>query len=236
MRILLILLFILAITAAALSVTCESPTQADLEDVQTLHRGLDPASIPRLRDIISESNDDYVRERAVFALADIAIRAEQPDEAIPFLKALAIDERADPVRAAAYANLGLIREFYPVDLQGDLSLRLEGEIKQGEVVTLVATVTAGAPSTKVTVGIKRIVHKEKTRGRIQHVDRAASSRDMLLGAGETQEVSFDLMLEESGAFAILVAAKFDMDRVEYELVEKELHLSFGEVSGTYMAY
>ena len=124
---------------------------------------LDPEDIPELKEIVETPPDNYTRERAIFVLTDIAIRKDVPEEVVDFLKDIAYNERNEDVVAAAYANLYLIRETYPLEMKGDLTIRVEGEIKKGNNVTVVADASSAVDVSKAIVRIKEIVEYESNK-------------------------------------------------------------------------
>ena len=124
--------------------------------ISELHTRLDPGDIPELKEIITTHPDNYVRERAIFVLADIAVRKDVTEDVIDFLKDLAYNEENDEVRSAAYANLDFIREFYPLETKGELTIRIEGEIREGNNITIIATASSTVDVEEATVGTRRM--------------------------------------------------------------------------------
>ena len=214
----------------------EETSLADLEYLERVHRELDPASIPELQDIIVNHPDTYVRERAVFVLTDIVIRSgERVDEVVEFLKEIAYSEKEDKVRTAAYANLDLIRRYYPLDLGASLEVSVEGEIIRGKNITLVFTVVSPEDLPEARVGIRRIVNltsdtHEPVLGMLMSMNPVRFS----LKAGEPRDARFTIYLMDVGEYLIDCILELNLDRVDYQIIKRKVYLNVGEMDGSYL--
>lgn len=238
MKILLVAIVLVAgiVLVAALR-SCDDYPRADLEVVDDLHRDLLPSSIPTLKDIIGSSTEPYVRERAIFALTDIAIAHTIPEEAAPFLKELALHERQPTVRTAAWGNLELLRESHPILIDGSLALRMDGEVKTGSRVRLVCTALVSSPSVSATVGVERIVSfRTEPTGTVAFAPGTYSSQHAQLPAFEPKEFVFEFDLSGSGSFGVLVVLKLDYDRVDYATLESQGVITFNEKGGSFRVH
>ena len=205
--------------------------------ISDIHLRLDPADIPELKQIIESHPDSYTRERAVFVLTDIAIRKDVTDDAIDFLKGIAYNEENDVVRSAAYSNLDLIREFYPLETRGDLALRVEGEIREGNTITVVATASSTVDVDEAAVGVKRLAEfgAEETTGIQLDTSSHRNPTRLSLRAGESEDVPFTVQLGKEGKYLILWVLKLSFDRVDYQVIEKGIYLTVGKTGGSFEA-
>lgn len=206
----------------------ETPdTEAQKQDIVDLEETqLNPSEdyVQDLIQVIDESEDQYVRERAIFTLTDIAIRGNETEQVIDFLKDIAMNEHDENVRTSAYANIDLIRDEYPLEKQGSLELLVNGEIRQGNIITLVARISSAIDLEEVaTVGIVSL----------------PSGLDLLsdgvhkiqLEANVPVDIGFDLSLNETGQFIVPVALKLSFDRIDYEKIREEIGLVVNESDG-----
>jgi hypothetical protein len=199
--------------------------------ISEIHTRLDPKDIPELKQIIESHPDAYTRERAVFALADIAIRNNVTEDVIDFLKGVAYNEENDQVMSAAYSNLYLIRQSHPLETRGDLALRVEGEIKEGNTVTVVASASSTVDVDEAALGVKRIA----PAGIGLDGSNADNPVGISLRAGEPQDVPFTIQLGREGKYLILCVLKLSFDRVDYQTIEKGIYLTVGKTGGSFEA-
>jgi hypothetical protein len=210
----------------------ERAKEVDASYVSELHMRLDPKDIPELKEIVRLNPDSDTRARAISVMTDIAMRKNVTEEVIDFLKGTASDEEDAAVRSHAYANLDLIREFYPLETRGDLSVRVEGEVKEGSSITLVATASSTVDIGEATVGVRRLAQD----GYEQPVDIRLDSPNPVrfpLKTGETKEASFEVYLGKEGRYLILLALTLDLDKVDSQTIEKEVYLAVGKTAGTF---
>lgn len=215
-------------------ITTAERTKAGLELLEEIHRSLDPKRIPELMEIIRSHPEPYVRERAVFVLTDIAIRGNRVDEVIDFLKEIAYEEKEDNVRTAAYANLDIIRTYYPLDLGADVSIRLEGEIRKGSNVTLVITVSSGVSVPEARAGIVRIVDMASDTALTAAMVMSTNPVKFSLSAGNPEEVRFTVYLVDAGEYGMDINVRLSLDRVDYQNIKKVVYLKVGEDRGEYL--
>jgi hypothetical protein len=189
---------------------------------------LDPPNdyIDELVSIVKENEDPYVRERAVFTLVDIAIEGNETEEIVDFLKELAMNETDDNVRTAAYANIDLIRDLYPPEKKGAIALYFLGDIKKGSEVSLVAEVSSAT-----------YLNEEAILGITSLPDGiellSPGVLKLELEANIPQEVDFNLRLNQTGEYIIAVALKLSFDRIDYEIIHKDVYLVVNESDGEF---
>jgi len=210
----------------------EKAKEADAGYVSDLHMRLNPKDIPELKEIVRLNPDSDTRQRAISVMTDIAMRKNVTEEVVDFLKGIASEEEDAAVRSHAYANLDLIREFYPLEKMGDLSVGVEGEIKEGSSITLVATASSTVDVGEATVGVQKLAQYASE----QAVDIRLDSRNPIrfpLKAGETKEASFEVYLGKEGRYLVLLALTLDLDKVDSQTAEKEVYLAVGKTGGTF---
>lgn len=204
----------------------------DVDYVSELHTRLDPSDIPELKEIIMGHKDNYVRERAVFVLADIATRKDTTEDVIDFLKEVVNNEDNDEVRSAAYTNLYMIRELYPLEIKGELEIVVEGDIKEGGNITVIAIVSSIVDVERATMGIKRIRNVgDEGPPAVWVID--SNSAAFCLRAGESVETPFSIQIGKEGLYIIPCVLRLYFDRVDYQTVEKNIYLNVGKTEGLY---
>jgi hypothetical protein len=202
--------------------TAETPLPKEFEEME-----LNPPDgyIGVLEDRIRRDPDPYVREKGIATLTSIAIRRNETDQIIPFLKELAYNEDDDQVRTAAYANIGLIRLNYPLPSRGTLRVSLEGRIGKGKNITVVATVTPTVDVPDATMGISRF-----EEGLYPATDPVVRTS---LQARVPKEFRFGISLNKAGSYEVPVAVLLSWDRVDDEYLEKIIDLTVRETDGEY---
>jgi len=180
---------------------------------------LDPPDdyIQRLKDIIDNDPDPYARETALLALTEIALREDDTEEIMDYLKDLAMEEEDENVRTSAYVSIDLIRDKFPLEPKGSLQLTVDGELKTGEAITLIATVSSTVAQETAIVAITSLDNEIKLvsdKGTVKFP----------LNVNEPKEAKFDLKLKEAGEYTIPVTFMLSFDRIDYEKVKKEIVL------------
>lgn len=201
--------------------------ELDVAGVEEMQKAPPDDYLEQLRAVVEEGTDPYVRERAIFALTDIAVRRDETEEVIDFLKQVALDEKNDNVRSAAYANLDLIKELYPAERKGSLQLCIAGDIRKGSDVKLIATISSK-------VDVEAIVSIDYLHVDIQAV--SAPFHKVALRGDEPAEVEFELRLTQTGEYFIPVTLMLSFDRVDYELIEDGIQIRVGEDWGEVISY
>ena len=216
---------IVVVLAVVLPLTLGSE-KVDVEYLESMRRDPPENYMEKLMSIAQDNDDPYVRERAVFTLVDIAIGGNETEKIIDFLKVLAIEEKEDNVRTAAYANIDLIRDLFPPEKKGFLELHLSGDISIGSEVTLIAEVTS-------TIDLE----EEAILGIISLPDGiellSTGVLKLELEANVPKEVGFNLRLNQTGEYIITVALKLSFDRIDYEEVQKDVYLIVNESDGEF---
>lgn len=230
--IIIIILVVVILSVFLFTDVWQPSSSVDLNYIKEIHIDLNPTDIPKLKDIIKTHPDNYVRERAIFVLADIAIKNNVTEDVIDFLKEIAYNEENDDVRTAAYANIYLIRESYPLAIKGDLNIQVLGEIRKGENITIVASASSTVDVTEAIVGVKRVANLggNETQGIMLTVVSRNPVR-FPLNAGESKEITFKIFLAEEGEYMIFCELQLNFDRIDYQTIEKKIHLTIGKTEG-----
>ena len=211
-----------------------STVEKNSEYVDRLHLKMDPGSIPELMEIIRKSPDNDARERAMFVLTDISLNASNTEGTVQLFKDIALTEENDDVRTAAYTNLYHIRSVHPPESRGTLEVRIQGNLREGSRVTLIATVSSSVDVGNALTGIQKIADKESS-----HTDGITlnSSHPMplklSLKAGVPQEIPFTLDIHKKGLYKIVYVLILQFDRVDSEEITKEILIDAGKDSGKY---
>jgi hypothetical protein len=189
---------------------------------------LDPPEdyMEALMSLVEENEDSYVRESAIFTLTDLKIRDNETDDIIDFLKDIAMNEEDENVRTAAYANIDLIRDVYPLEKQGSLELHVTGDIMKNNNITILANV-----SSNVTLEEEAIVGINSWDDKIDMLSERMFKLN--LEANITQQVSFVLHLNDTGEFFIPVTLKLCFDIIESENIKKQIYLNVEESDGEF---
>lgn len=219
------ILIVIAIVAAVIVIT-NRHAEVDEDYLSAMELNPPDNYVEELTSIVEKNDDPYMRERAIFTLTNIAIKENETDEIIGFLKNLAINEKDEDIQSAAYSNIYFIREIYPLEKQGSLELSVIGDIRKGSNITLCARV-----SSKVDVNIPAIVG-------IGHLDNnielfSPGVEKIWLEANVPQEVKFDLYLKETDKYMIPVAFELKFDQVDYESIHQRILIIVNETSGEF---
>jgi hypothetical protein len=215
----------------------EQKKETVIQSVDQINAYMNPDDIPELEAIIESSANSTIRERAVMALGDVSIRANLTDDVVPFLKKVALEEEDSVVRSAAYANLDLIRELYPEEKVGRLDLRIEGTIGAGQNISLIATVSSSVNTDRALVGIKKIIGGDGER--TDDITLAGAQRMPIqfpLVAGSSKEIPIMLHINKEGKYSIFYVFQVDQDRVDSQVIEKEVYIYFENGIGKYQVF
>ena len=231
---------IVGIVVAAVSVsmgtwhllTMNSPERATSDYLNELHLKLSQDDIPFLKEVVQKNPNQYVRERAIYIMTDIATRRDVSDEVRGLLNDLAYNEQNDSVRSAAYTNLYIIREHNPLEIDATFDLKIEGNIITGNTVDLISNVSLSGTTNEAILGIKRIVGREKeyTSGVLLSGDNPSR---FMLKEGEIKESRFSLHLIDDGEYLIICSLKLGVDRVDYQIIEKTILIRVEKTGGAY---
>jgi|YelNatPaOPRAMG01_1025707.scaffolds.fasta_scaffold08802_6 hypothetical protein len=200
------------------------PLKVSIQDLEEMQKNPPKDYIKKLEAVVEKNKDPYARERAIFTLTNITIKKQETDKVIDFLKKIAMNEKEDNVRSAAYANIDLIRDYYPLEKQGSFDLSLSGDIKKNGKIKIVAKVSSKIDVKEARVGISSL-HKNIKLEPYQPVHKFS------LKANEPKEFEFNLLLKETGEYEIPFSFILSFDRIDYEEIVKEIFLKVGESSG-----
>ena len=197
----------------------------NIEDLAQMQLNPSDNYIEELQSIILNDPDPYVKERGIFTLTDIALRENDSDLIIDFLKGIANDESHDEIRTAAYANIDLIRRNVPLPSMGSMELAISGEIKEGGTISLIATITAATEVSDTVVGIEKLpLGIEPLSFPVINVE---------LEPGVPLITEHKLKLIKTGTYIIPVSLMLSLDRIDSELIQHKIHLTVNEASGEY---
>jgi len=200
-------------------------SEENIEYLESMQLNPPKDYIKKLTSIIKTNENSYMRERAIFTLTDVAIRKYETEKIIDFLKEVARNEKEDNVRTAAYANIDLIREYYPLEKQGSLELSILGEIKKNSKIKLIAKISSKVDVEEAIVGI------DTTHQNIVPVNVSVPVYKLELRANQPEEVEFELLLKEVGEYEIPVTLILSFDRIDYEEIREEILLKVDETGG-----
>jgi len=181
--------------------------------------------IRELESIIRSDRDLSIRERGVFTLTNIAIQKNETEKITPFLKDIAINEKQDDIRTAAYSNIDLIRTVYPPEKKGTMDVSILGDIKKGGNITLTATVTSKTDITKAIIGLD-----------LYNPDIELLSSPIIktnLKPNESKIIAFNLRLKEKGSYFVSITTMMSFDQVDSEIIHKRVYITVNEKSGSY---
>jgi hypothetical protein len=202
-----------------------NPLKVSIQDLEEMQKVPPKDYIKKLEAVVEKNKDPYTRERAIFTLTNITIKKEETDKVIDFLKKIAMNEKEDNVRSAAYANIDLIRDYYPLEKQGSFDLSLSGDIKKNGKIKIVAKVSSKIDVKEARVGISSL-HKN-----IRLLEPFRPVYKFSLNANEPKEFEFNFNLKEVGEYKIPFSFILSFDRIDYEEIVKEIFLKVGESSG-----
>jgi hypothetical protein len=222
-RVILLVVIVAAIVAVVLFVLTGTE-KVDISYLESMQLSPPENYIQELMSIVEENKDPYIRESAIFALTDIAVRKNETEEIIDFLKDIAINEPEDNVRTSAYANIYLIRDIYPLEKKGSLELSVSGDIRKESNITLIAEV-----SSTIDIEEEAIIGITNLDNNIELLSDGVHK--IILEANIPRVVNFDLHLKETGRYIIPVTLKLSFDRIDYEKIHKEVYLIVNESNG-----
>lgn len=178
----------------------------------------------QLMDIIRKNPDPYIRERAVFTLTDIAIKKNASEKIVPELREIALNGQDANLQSAAYANLALIDTVLPKIPQATLNISVQGTIRPGQTITVVAVITSQRQPAKALVGTSLIPKGlDLTSPPITAVK---------LVPGSPASVPFTFTIRDPGDYKIPVHLLVSYNRVESEQITRYLYLKADSAGGS----
>lgn len=209
------------LTAAVVLVGCDQASRTDrvkVEDLEAMQVDVPDDYISKLKAIIEGDSDPYVRERAVFTLAEIAVRRHETGDVVGIVREVAENESDDNVRTAAYANLDVIRSYAPPENNSTLELNVTGDLRKGETITLTAKV-----SSRIDIEKEAMLSIPSLHNNVELVSGSRVQK-IRLQAGEPREVEYKLKLNETGTYFVPVSLLVSLSRTEHEKLREEVHL------------
>jgi len=201
------------------------PEDANLDYLLSLEKKPPEDYISVLTAIIRGNGDPAVRGAAVTVLTDIALRKDETEKIIPFLKDLAYHEPDESVMGAAYANIDLIRSENPLPPMGSLNLSVVGTVRKGSEIRLISTVASTTDIDKAIIGLDSIPDGvDLLSDQFQY----ASLRSRV-----PQDITFRLRLRESGTHEIRTFLFLSTDRTDYEEIVRNIVLTVRDKDGEY---
>jgi hypothetical protein len=231
-----------------------TPTKMETpEDITAVHMAMDPNSLPGLEAVITGNGDNYTRERAVIAYADIALRTGNGQRAMDFLKNVAYVEQNQEVSSSAYANYYWLKSGMGIGPNATMGVSVSGSLKTGNNITVLVTVYSPRPAShlaKVSCGgVDTEPHNVTTGG---GPDVGVVMNSSISGAGAFAHawvlspdtvkenitampvtVPFTVYLRESGKTIVKCHLEARYDRLDYDELEQWVYLDVGPDSGTY---
>jgi len=205
--------------------TRPSPEDANLDYLLSLQKKPPEDYISELTAIIQGNGDPAVRGAAVDVLTDIAMRKEETEKIIPFLKDLAYNEPDESVMGAAYANIDLIRSENPLSPLGSLNLSVVGTVRKGSEIRLIATVVSTTDIEKAIIGLDSIPDGVDL---LSYQYQYASLR-----SGVPQDIIFRLKMRESGTYEIRTFLFLSTDRTDYKEIVRLIVVTVHDTDGEY---
>ncbi|MBI4613004.1 MAG: HEAT repeat domain-containing protein [Planctomycetes bacterium] len=198
-----------------------SPDAAErCQAIDLMPRNPSAESRTLLLDILARDEDAYVRERAVFALAERFGR-----DAVARLKELALTDAQPDIRAAAMASLHRIDRMEPLPPRGRLEIECPAEFDAGGIFELTARFTSVEDS-------PRAILEVMLPDGLELVSPEARLWKGSAVAGRAEEVRFAIRVEDRTlqSAKIRVHLKFDYSgRLDAEILDREVRLKI--VSG-----
>jgi hypothetical protein len=245
-----VLMVALIAAAAFYYVTVIGPRTATLAHVDDLHMQMSASSLGELEAIIRNNADPYTRERAINVYTDIALRSQNPKRALAFLKELAPDEKDDDVRTSAYTNYYFIKKEAGIPPDTLVDIRVTGDIKSGNTITVVLSVTSLRGSNRATVGMEARLLQEvpmisdyNTTEIDANTGKGALTNVVLtpsipiqrpLPANVTVEFPYTVTINTPGKVVLETSVKVPYNnRLDYDMIIKKIFLDAGSNSGTY---
>jgi len=197
-----------------------SPAQID-----ELQMDSDGKAVSELKGIIKGKGDDYTRERAVLALADIAGRTGAADDTIPFLKEVALNDGNTDVRTAAYVAIRDLRRNHTSGLNATLTVRVAEQAVAPGNFTLEARVTVNRDAPNTQVYIKRI-SRFRNEGDEDMAYQIVSQNPVKLNmkADVEKKAAFTVTAMKPGDYLVVIAAKADLDTIDYVKTEQKIYV------------
>jgi len=228
--------------------------QATTEDITQMRMDANSSSLALLESIIAGTGDNYTRERAVIAYADIALRTGNGEDALNFLKGVAYNEENDEVRTSAYTNYYWLKEGMGKGAQSEMDLEVSGELLTGNNITILVTASTTRQATdpaKISCGGQSpdapsysggaqpgesVTLGGSTSGPGAFAHAQVQSPDLVrrdLSVGVPIDVPFTVYLKESGQTLVKCRVEVRHDRLDYDELEKWVYLDIGPENGTY---
>jgi len=245
---------VVVILVAAAFLVLQQPTggqqagNATLAHVDELHMGMNASSLDELEAVIRGSGDNYTRERAVSDYADIALQTGNGERALAFLKAVAYDEANDDVRTSAYSNYYLLQDELGKKPETSLDVKVLGDIKPGNNITVVLTIlsTRGSNTSSVvlwpselqdrnySLGGGNFVDVNTGKGAFAQAEVTPSTRlRTYIPANISMEMPYTVYLKGAGQTILKAMVEVRYDRLDYDWVEKDIFLDVGPSGGNY---
>lgn len=192
--------------------------------------------------VLAESSllDSYLRERAIFALTDIAIKLEKNSETRNYLKKIALNQEV-PVNlhSAALANIDLIDELFPPKKHGMMNVDVRGEIKPGSQISIIIRLLSDIDVENVKVGAGGIKHyspmlaPEKIDPSIITPITKPPWWKGSIKANIIKELKFDFRIEKEGEVEFPVVYEFDFDLIDSETEKQSLYFKITKTGGEF---
>jgi len=192
-----------------------------LDRVNGYHLAMDPNDLGELEALIKGNEPTSTRERAIFVYSDIAARTNNNERALDFLKEMAYNESDDDLRTAAYANYYFVKEQMDIPPSAEMNVTLNGTVRKGSNITVNLEIYPNVDIPEAYAMIKRESYAN-------YSEMANDSKQLSLNASQPITVSFPVELTEDGKHIIKARLKLTFDRLDYEVIEKNIFLDVTE--------
>lgn len=225
-------LFLGMLILSMLSMACitSNPPSAShppstIDDLSTMELNPSGNYADQLMAVIEGDGEPYLKERAVFTLTRIALNQNETRAVIPLLKDLAMHASSEEIRTAAHANLNLITTIVPQPTYGYLNVSVEGDIRTGNPIRLVAEVSSTVPTADSIVGIRRLPQSMNLQS-----DPIVY---LTLQPNEPQIVEFQIIPQDTGTYLVPVSLVLSLDQVESYERTVDVTITVRELEGNY---
>jgi hypothetical protein len=181
--------------------------------------------VSELELIIRNNKNQTVRDMAVNTLTSITIRKGETDKIIGFLKDLTVNEKDPVIMSAAYAGIDRIRDKYPLPPMGSLDISVNGKVKRGAEVAIVATFSS---TTDIESAVLSLSFSGDSVETVSHPVFYTN-----LTANKPVTHTFPVRLLKTGQFKVPVEFMVSTDRTDYEQIERVILFDVRESDGEY---
>ena len=201
------------------------PEDATVDYLIAVQKKPSPDYISELTLIIRKNKNQTVRDVAVNTLTSIVIRKGETDKVIGLLKDLTVNEKDPVIKSAAYAGIDRIRNRYPLPRMGSLDLSVNGMVKKGGEVVIIATFSS---TTDIESAVLSLGFSNDSVETIAHPVFYTNMR-----ANTPVTHTFPIRILKTGQFRVPVELMVSTDRTDYEQIERIVFFDVRESEGVF---